>query len=710
MDVWCLPSKPEAKIHTRRNMTAEEKKAYKAKRLAGACSDCKRRRRKCDHDSSSPTQASSKKVKARKRSAAAQGPAVQTCAAPVTSFAITPATTVQDNFSFAAQDNFFAFESEFDNSMTNDMSFNMGFDDNFSNDFGFDLKNDFDLFPVTATNSGLTSAGMDAASWLAGSPDSLQINREYTATSRSPDSWPTASYDTAGVPLTPQSLSPQSLLMSRTQSGQSSSSSSLSSMLSSNDVASFNTQPVFSQETGNFVLHSPHPLLISSSVHAASSRHASGGLLLLNPQSVPPMMSPKSTLVSPTTSIHGGSRSFSSSPKHWPVASRVAPGSTSHICTDHAQDLTASLECGDQRPVNILSSGSSLISSLPSGNSTAAGKPLFKSSSICQNKRDRLKSTGPDSALPPDRGAQAIETSRRQSVRTTSRTPASEHIPLRSVQIVRPDLISQAGQTENTDRVVSELNAPRRRYTRTTSRTTSSEHMQMTRVQFVQPSDLINRTGLIENADRGTTAVNAPRRRPERVTLRTTSSRSSQTMNMQFVRPSDLIRHAGHFENSDHHLDMSKLCRLKHSSPAADDVCNALQASFDLPSLDSLSLKFNGNKSFAENATDVFQWIILLLFAAMHMFGFSLSSPSSGFGSEDKVKPKTPLTLTVDLGVSKETSSILTGNNTFTHQKSHPTTKRQSHSWQLLSRSIEQSVCRIGSKFEKMQSTASRLC
>jgi hypothetical protein len=46
MDVWSLPSKPNAKVHTRRSMTAEEKKAYKQKRLVGACSDCKKRRRK----------------------------------------------------------------------------------------------------------------------------------------------------------------------------------------------------------------------------------------------------------------------------------------------------------------------------------------------------------------------------------------------------------------------------------------------------------------------------------------------------------------------------------------------------------------------------------------------------------------------------------------------------------------------------------------
>jgi hypothetical protein len=46
MDVWSLPNKPQAKIHTRRTMTTEEKKAYKQKRIVGACIDCKRRRRK----------------------------------------------------------------------------------------------------------------------------------------------------------------------------------------------------------------------------------------------------------------------------------------------------------------------------------------------------------------------------------------------------------------------------------------------------------------------------------------------------------------------------------------------------------------------------------------------------------------------------------------------------------------------------------------
>jgi hypothetical protein len=51
MAVWSLPTTPGAtKIHTRRTMTAEERKAYKQKRLIGACAECKKRRRKvCLH-------------------------------------------------------------------------------------------------------------------------------------------------------------------------------------------------------------------------------------------------------------------------------------------------------------------------------------------------------------------------------------------------------------------------------------------------------------------------------------------------------------------------------------------------------------------------------------------------------------------------------------------------------------------------------------
>lgn len=46
MNVWTLSTSTQTKIHKRRNMTAEEKIKYKAKRLVGACNDCRRRRRK----------------------------------------------------------------------------------------------------------------------------------------------------------------------------------------------------------------------------------------------------------------------------------------------------------------------------------------------------------------------------------------------------------------------------------------------------------------------------------------------------------------------------------------------------------------------------------------------------------------------------------------------------------------------------------------
>jgi hypothetical protein len=68
MNVWTLPSNPDAKIHKRRTMTAEEKRAYKQKRLEGACADCKRRRRKCQHGTS-PAASSSSSCKPARRKA-----------------------------------------------------------------------------------------------------------------------------------------------------------------------------------------------------------------------------------------------------------------------------------------------------------------------------------------------------------------------------------------------------------------------------------------------------------------------------------------------------------------------------------------------------------------------------------------------------------------------------------------------------------------
>jgi hypothetical protein len=68
MNVWTLPSNPDAKIHKRRTMTAEEKRAYKQKRLEGACADCKRRRRKCQHGTS-PAASSSSSSKPPRRKA-----------------------------------------------------------------------------------------------------------------------------------------------------------------------------------------------------------------------------------------------------------------------------------------------------------------------------------------------------------------------------------------------------------------------------------------------------------------------------------------------------------------------------------------------------------------------------------------------------------------------------------------------------------------
>ena len=672
MDVWSLPSKPAAKIHTRRNMTPEEKKAYKAKRLAGACADCKRRRRKCDHESrsSSPTQAGSRKVKARKRSPATQSPVNKNFAAPSTSFATAPVVVAQD-FSFATQDNFFAFPSGFDTSMpmsSFDMSAGMSFD-NSGADLGFDLGTDFALFPDLAANTELQSPEIDAASWLAGSPVSLDIDKQHATTTQDFNNWPMATYDTAGtVPPTPQSLSPQSLLMtpmSRCQSGQSSSSSSLSSasfdMFAGHDGErqavlnqDFNNQPVFSQDTDNSVVLSPQSLLVSpmsrtssgqslssSSISAKtkSGRHASAGAVLLSPQSVP--MPSQSPLVSPTTSVQSGrslpssSSSSSLSSQHWPAASRVALGEMSHVFADHvSSDSTINLERSDQRSVSTTSSGNGLINlpTLQHGSSAAASKAPSSLLSSGQKEQARLKSSQQGSALPPDRSRGSLSSEREASV-IGLQSPSSE-----------------------------------------------------------QPEE-------------GTAHRDSSRRRPTRAT-----SSAYGSTNVQFVRPSDLISSVGHIENSDGHVDLSKLCRLKHSSATADDVCGALQSFAGLPpfgmsSMSSSTIVLGGSsKSLVDNAANAFQWIILLLFAAMHLFGFS-SSLSSGF--DKNVKSNKSLTLVIE---ADDTKSISASNNRTSSLEQYRTINRRSSPWKFFSGLIQQAVCRLGLKMEKVKSASSRLC
>ncbi|KAF1989579.1 hypothetical protein K402DRAFT_451791 [Aulographum hederae CBS 113979] len=51
--VWSISNKPQSKPRSRRTMTEAEKKEYKKRRIAGACESCRRRRRKCDHQSGS---------------------------------------------------------------------------------------------------------------------------------------------------------------------------------------------------------------------------------------------------------------------------------------------------------------------------------------------------------------------------------------------------------------------------------------------------------------------------------------------------------------------------------------------------------------------------------------------------------------------------------------------------------------------------------
>jgi hypothetical protein len=234
MTVWNLPSKPDAKIHTRRAMTAEEKKAYKQKRIVGACADCKRRRRKvglnppiistfhvqspnvhqCEHNSvgsMSPPASTSRKVTKRKKSSATTS-TTSFAASVVTRHAETSFQT-QQNSSFA----------DFDMAdFSGDMIFDVNTDFKLDNpppefDLGFDLDIDFPLFPEVPYSSGNmgsailptwqdVNAGLDIPVQQDVSFQSAYANRPLNHV-----------IDTWDLPLTPQSL--ETSPMWRTQSG-----------------------------------------------------------------------------------------------------------------------------------------------------------------------------------------------------------------------------------------------------------------------------------------------------------------------------------------------------------------------------------------------------------------------------------------------------------------------------------------------------------
>ncbi|TLD24717.1 DNA topoisomerase 2 [Venturia nashicola] len=760
MDVWCLPSLPAAKIHTRRNMTAEEKKAYKAKRLAGACADCKRRRRKCDHDSSNQTGTSSKRVvKTRKRSAIAKSPPVKPCAAPPSSSStVTSAVAVQDSFTFAPQDNFLSFDSGFNISITNDMSFSMGIENVFGNDVGFDLKNDFDLFPDTATNPGLSSAGMDATSWLAGSsPDTRLNENQFDALSRSFNSWPVEGeplppYNTAGVPLTPQSLSPPSLMMSRSQSGHSSSSSSLSSVFGGNNAVGFHL-PVFDQGLGKFVLHSPQSIMATPDAASRPIHRTLAGATIPS-QQFASTWSPQDMLDPPTTRFQPrSSRGSTSSSEPWPAASWVGRGLLNHNSPDHVSDLAANLDCSDQCPAVSSNNGSSISSS--SSRTTAANSSRHSLAPSIQYERAHPKSTDPGRTLPPDLGAADGNVSTRRTSKIIPRATASSPEQQPQVQFIRPSNLAKQS-AEDTGRDASTAHPSKRRSMRMIGRTGSSEHLRpgAQPVQFLVST---GQAGPIKNANRVVLAQGESTRRSTRLApnaisseqnqqsglhiggisigshlidsknfkcltpglnasqrkaAKATSSGHSSSANMQQVLSSALISQPGYLETSDCHTDMSKLCRLKHSSAAADDVCSALQSSFDLPSLDGLA------SVTIVSGAHAFKRALLLIFVAIQLFRFCSTSFS---GLDENVRANKSIELVVANDSSKETKDMSMRATTRDagalqkhlqphHRSFQRAFEQHPNAWQFFSDFMQPIISRLGGKKGKTQFNASRIC
>ncbi|KAF2145213.1 uncharacterized protein K452DRAFT_136383 [Aplosporella prunicola CBS 121167] len=73
-NVWTANG-DKPKIHTRRSMTTKEKEEYRRRRQMKACKECRSRKRKCNHDASSPSD-SRVNSKVKKRSSAGSSPSL----------------------------------------------------------------------------------------------------------------------------------------------------------------------------------------------------------------------------------------------------------------------------------------------------------------------------------------------------------------------------------------------------------------------------------------------------------------------------------------------------------------------------------------------------------------------------------------------------------------------------------------------------------
>ncbi|KAF2417414.1 hypothetical protein EJ08DRAFT_654544 [Tothia fuscella] len=335
MDVWSLPSKPLAKIHTRRTMTAEEKKAYKQKRLIGACADCKRRRRKCDHNndsSTSPPPASSSKVTKKKK--ATPSAKKDSASFPVT-FTAPVFASQPEQYSFPVQQNTMSFDTGLDifafpGEMSLDISSGFNLDTTPPDfDLGFDLDTDFPLFPEISTSGNMDMPMLPT--WQSNSDGGFNMPMRDNHNFQVQDgfqlqiqdvmlhdvtfaNWPLGHVlDTREQPLTPQSLDTP---MSRTQSGSSLPELSQSNVPSgTNSVSSSATQstPLSRSTSDNSIsdyaaMHSSRGLIrdeaSTTSFESTSPTFSDTSYTFVDPQA----------LYEPVLSLERGDRSHVPSP------------------------------------------------------------------------------------------------------------------------------------------------------------------------------------------------------------------------------------------------------------------------------------------------------------------------------------------------------------------------------------------------------------
>ncbi|KAF2840149.1 hypothetical protein M501DRAFT_1002440 [Patellaria atrata CBS 101060] len=101
--VWNAGPNREVKIHTRRNMTEQERVEYRKRREVGACDLCRKRRRKCKHNVLTTSESSNKVVKSHSKSRQYRGKPEDSTARQSSRQPSSPAVNSNEDFTICDQ-------------------------------------------------------------------------------------------------------------------------------------------------------------------------------------------------------------------------------------------------------------------------------------------------------------------------------------------------------------------------------------------------------------------------------------------------------------------------------------------------------------------------------------------------------------------------------------------------------------------------------